>query len=102
MPLKTTVDIDGRIEDVDTVEYAGGLWLVPGWKSDVGRWRRPSHLIRIDTLPHQEDRSGHYRLKVPLPRDLFDPNFSVWSWVPGYEVGLPPYEMTFPMPETVQ
>lgn len=50
--LKTRVTISGRVCEVGTINFADGLWLVPGWRQLAGGWRKPAGLIRIDTLSH--------------------------------------------------
>ena len=73
--LKTLVPFDDGIYLVDTIEYEGGLWLVPEWiagKPSKG-YSRPARIIRITFL----QRSGPFGkadhvLKDPLPKGVFE------------------------------
>lgn len=76
MKLITTAVMTGnRIETVDTVEYAGWLWLVPLWAdSPDGKLTMPMRLVCLSLLPHEKtDGSQHdYVLKTPIPKEIFD------------------------------
>ena len=58
---RTMVGSDtGDILVCDTIEYKGGLWVVPEWRENTGEgWKTPVRIIRIDLLPHQKSRGKH-------------------------------------------
>lgn len=76
--LKTAVGSDdGAIYTVDTIEFEGGLWLVPAWlEAPTEGWRTPARIVRIDTHPHQrlDEPFGPHNvvLNVPVPKAVLD------------------------------
>lgn len=88
---KTIVTIQGKQHEVDTILYAGGLWMVPGWTEIVGRWRRPARLIRLDPSMFRVAAPGLYVVDEELPVELFSPEHAVWRSVIGYEVANAPH-----------
>lgn len=100
--LKTRVLIAGREFDVDTIKYAGALWLVPGWRELIGGWRKPARLIRMDTLAYEEIQPGLYRLEAEAPEALFSPEPTEWQKVTGYEVCGAPHALAFPPTSALQ
>ena len=73
--MATAVPTSEGVQTVDTVEYAGFLWLVPLWTdSPDGKLTMPARLVCLSLLPH-EKTSGHqhdYVLNTPLPIEIFD------------------------------
>ena len=68
---------DGSVIDLcDSVEYQGGLWLVPSWLSAPGdKYQYPERIIRFDVLSYaklSENNEARYLLHHPLPKHLFD------------------------------
>ena len=66
------------ISFADTIEYEGGLWLVPAWSEpQADGLIYPNRIIRIDKLRHQKMTLGNlygadYVLNDPLPKGLFE------------------------------
>ena len=53
--LATAVPVENGIETVDTIEYAGHLWLVPIWADQPGgELTTPARLVCLSFLPHQK------------------------------------------------
>ena len=77
---------------LDTIEFEGKLWFVPGWlDSPDKKAKRPARIVCLDGLQFDR-RNGpgpEFLLRVPLPKSLFEPG---WSEVgPPYVVeDLPP------------
>lgn len=77
---KTQVRTDnGLMVNVDTIEYDGGLWLVPRWlEGPSPAMKKPARLIRMDTLPHQDigpipgGLRRFYILQDSLPKAVLD------------------------------
>lgn len=66
---------NGIIYRVDTIEYKGTYWLVPGWLDNpAGGWRIPERIIRLDILPYQESPGGpaDFVLNSGIPKSVFD------------------------------
>jgi len=75
--LKTLVGSadEGSIWKIDTIEYDGGLWLVPQWLEVPSEGvTMPARIIPIDVLPHQKTEQGpaDYLLTGPLPKSVLD------------------------------
>lgn len=80
--FKTLVASEGGIYKFDTIEYQGGLWLVPKWIDMPSEgYVSPMRLIRMDVLPHQRTPGGpgDYMLNHPVPRAVLDGNVSPQS-----------------------
>ena len=86
--LRTMVGVGSAIMQCDTIEYAGGLWLVPSWINNPStRKRTPIRIVRMDKLQHQKQKfaGADYCLNDPIPTDVLD---GVATFVAGvqYEV----------------
>ena len=59
---KTMVGDDkGKLHKVDTIQYNGGLWLVPVWlEIPEEKLTKPAFMIRIDQLPLQNTLGGPF------------------------------------------
>lgn len=97
--LRTLVGSGGGIFMCDTLEYEGGIWLVPHWLLDpVRRVRMPVRIVRMDLLPHQKSTFGgsDFLLNGPMPRAVLD---GVTQFAEGmqYEVvESPPIQIPLP------
>ena len=77
--LKTLVffsdDRKNVVYRVDTIEYAGKTWLVPGWfnKPEEG-CRIPERIICLDALPHEKTSwsQADFVLNKGISRSIFD------------------------------
>ncbi len=101
MALTTRVLIDGEIHFVDTVEYQGALWLVPGWRELPGNFRQPARIIRFDNLPHRMVGYGRYEIDVEMPASMFSPEFQSGQENGEFEIVDRP-RFALPMKETIQ
>ena len=77
--LKTLVSFsdynNGVIYRVDTIEYAGRTWLVPGWVDNPKEgWRTPERIICLDVLAHQKTPGGlaDFLLCSGTPKAVFE------------------------------
>jgi hypothetical protein len=66
----------GTIFKVDVIEYLGAFWLVPEWlESPELKERRPTRIISLMTLPHQDIPNGQYPrflVNVPVSKAVFE------------------------------
>jgi hypothetical protein len=75
--LKTLVPFDDGIYLIDTVEYEGGLWLVPAWIDNMPSkgYSMPVRIIRVPALqPAGQSVSADYVLANPLPKGVYEGN----------------------------
>jgi hypothetical protein len=74
--FKTMVSDGTSIFPMDTVEYEGGLWLVPLWlEAPETGWQTPARIIRMDILPHRKlgpPFPADYTLPAPIPKGVLD------------------------------
>lgn len=67
---------DGNIYKVDTIEYEGGTWLVPGWlESPTLGYKIPERIVQIDCIRHQKTSGSSiadFVLNSPISRAVFD------------------------------
>jgi hypothetical protein len=78
--LKTLVPFDDEICFVDTIEYEGGLWLVPEWIDDTPSkgYSMPVRIIRVPSLqPAGKAVSADYVLANPLPKGVYEGNVPI-------------------------
>ena len=71
----TAVAVGNKIQTVDTIEYAGTLWLVTHWVDNPdGSVTMPARLVCLSLLPHQKTNGSQhdYVLNKPLPKEIFD------------------------------
>lgn len=51
--FKTLVPLDDGIDEIDTIEYEGALWLVPEWIDTARKgWSRPARIVCLSLLEH--------------------------------------------------
>lgn len=75
--FKTLVPFDDGIYYVDTIEYEGELWLVPGWLDDTPSkgYSMPIRIIRVPALqPAGPSAQADYVLANPLPKGVYEGN----------------------------
>jgi len=80
MTIKTYVKSDdGNTYSIDTIEFEGGLWLVPRWfVTPYPQMYKPARMIRMDTLTHNlvgEDLVPGvtvYAIDDPIPKSVLD------------------------------
>ena len=76
--LKTLATIEGVIGlvSIDTIEYDGGLWLVPKWLDNLSKgYSTPERIIRLDFLAHDThalDSPFQFSLRYSIPKEAFD------------------------------
>ena len=67
---------DGNIHRCDTIEYEGGLWLVPYWIENISEgYKSPVRIIRMDTLQFQRISGfgdSDFLLNDPIPKSVLD------------------------------
>lgn len=74
---ETMAIVDGRVAAIDTIEFQGGLWLVPMWLDQREQgWTSPEYIVRLDALAYDPVLAWPYRpnywLNVPLPKDVYE------------------------------
>lgn len=69
-------DPSGAVYQVDTIEHAGKMWLVPHWiENPAEQWRAPVRIICLETLAHQKTPGspyGDFVLNAPISRAVFE------------------------------
>jgi hypothetical protein len=74
--LITMVSDGASLLPLDTIEYEGGLWLVPLWiATQDGERLQPARIIRLDSLPHTKlgpPQPFDFQLLSPIPKGVLD------------------------------
>lgn len=75
--LKTLMPSDEGLFLCDTIEYEGGLWLVPEWIDGIPSkgYSKPARIIQITYLPKSGPfGKADFLLQNPLPKGVFEGN----------------------------
>ena len=94
--LKTLVGSGSSMFICSTIEYKGGIWLVPHWLEDPAKQvRMPVRIVRMDLLKHQ--RSGmpgwDYMLNAPVPMSVLDGVATIEQGVQYEVIESPPIQI---------
>lgn len=69
------LDTGGDILTVDTIEYKGSFWLVPGWLvAQDGSGQTPHYMIQLDSIRHQRQIGNpvaDFVVEEPIPKSVF-------------------------------
>ena len=68
-------DEKGIIYRIDTIEYVGKIWLVPGWIDNPKEgWRIPERIICLNILSYEETPGGSadFLLNGGIPKSVFE------------------------------
>ena len=98
--LRTMIGVGSAIMQCDTIEYAGGLWLVPSWINNPATGKRaPIRIVRMDKLQHQKQTfaGADYLLNNPIPTDVLDGVATLVAKVQCEVIENPP--ILIPMPD---
>lgn len=70
--------LENGLHLADTIEYQGGLWLVPEWSEAPSEgWKKPKRIIRIDKFRHEPMPGPYpadYLLHETVPKAVLDGN----------------------------
>jgi hypothetical protein len=75
-PISGDPELETKIHQIDTIEYEGGLWLVPEWlEAPTEGWKKPARIVRMDSLPHSpmpDTYPADFLLNGPIPKAVLD------------------------------
>ena len=95
-------DSGSGIFTCDTIEYEGGLWLVPHWIENLSeQYQSPTRIIRMDKLKHQKISKNYpadYLLNEPMPQSILDGRAQTAGGVSFEVVEAPNIRIPLPSP----